>query len=307
MRQHMDKILITGSMGFLGSECIRKFKQKGFEVISTDKEVGADIVGNLSDPFFVQSLPQVDVVVNCSAVQYVTKNIPIDRKKFFYDNNVKANKNLSEKYKDVKHFINIGTSMMYKISEKDLSEINDLQGNGVYSISKLDAQTYINTIPNSATVIPCIIGGPGREGLFKGFVKMIDKFPLVLVPGDGSKPVHMVHVEDVAELIYLIYEKSAFGLYNAASINPLSINQWIEVISSKLGKKPFYKFHLNTSFLRGISYLTGYRLLAREQLIMLEKRHVLNIEKSIKLGWVPKYSNDQIVEQTAGYILENYN
>jgi nucleoside-diphosphate-sugar epimerase len=218
-----------------------------------------------------------------------------------------VSKNLAERYKDIKHFIHVGTSMMYQISENDLTEINNLQGNGVYSMSKLDAQRHINAMPNAATVIPCIIGGPGREGLFNAFVKMIDKFPLVLVPGDGAKPVHMVHVKDVAELIYLIYEKNAFGLFNAASLDPLSINQWIEVIILKLGKKPPYKFHLNINFLRALSALTGYRLLAREQIIMLENRHVLEIEKSIKLGWIPKYSNAQIVEQTADYILENFN
>jgi nucleoside-diphosphate-sugar epimerase len=302
----MPTVLITGAMGFLGSHCLKKFETEGFEVISTDIHQGADIVGNLSNLKFVKSLPEVDIVVNCAAVQYVTKHKPILRAKFFYENNVISAKNLAERYRSVSHFIHVGTSMMYKISEDDLSELNQFQGNGVYSKSKCDAQRYIDEIPNSATVIPCIIGGAGREGLFKAFVKMIESLPLVIVPGDGTKPIHMVHVEDVAELILLICRKNSFGLFNAASTNPLSINQWIKVIALKL-EKPIPKYlHIPVSLLRAISTTTGYRILAREQLLMLERQHVLSIDKSMRLGWVPKYTNSEIAEQIAGHIRDKY-
>ena len=302
----MPTILITGATGFLGSKCLHKFRTEGFEVISTDNQQGADIVGNLCNPIFVNSLPQVDIVVNCAAVQYVTKHQPILRTKFFHENNVITAKNLAERYKGISHFVHVGTSMMYKMSESDLSEMSQFQGNGVYSTSKFDAQRYIDEIPNSATVIPCIIGGAGREGLFKAFVKMIENLPLVMVPGDGTKPIHMVHVEDAVELILLICRKKAFGYFNAASTNPLSINQWIKVIALKF-ERPLPKcLHIPVSLLRAISATTGYRLLAREQLLMLEHRHVLSIDKSRKLGWKPKYTNVEIAEQIASHIRDKY-
>ena len=302
----MPSILITGAAGFLGSHCLKKFKKEGFEVISTDSQEVADIVGNLCSRSFVKSLPQVDIVLNCAAVQYVTKQKPILRTKFFYKNNVISAKNLAERYKNVSHFIHVGTSMMYQMSENDLLESTQFQGNGIYSISKCDAQRYIEEIPNSATVIPCIIGGPGREGLFKAFVKMIENFPIVIVPGDGAKPIHMVHVEDVVELIFLISRKKALGSFNAASTSPLSINEWIKVIALRFGKPTPKCFHIPVNLLRAVSASTGYRLLAREQILMLEHRHVLSINKSIKIGWAPKYSNVEIAEQIASHIRDKY-
>ncbi len=303
----MPTILITGAMGFLGSRCLKKFETEGFEVISTDCQQGADIVGDLNNLKFVKTLPDVDIVVNCAAVQYVTKNKPFfSRKNFFYENNVIPARNLAERYRNVSHFIHVGTSMMYKMSEDDLSELDQFHGNGVYSESKCDAQRYIDEIPNSSTVIPCIIGGAGREGLFKAFVQMIENLPLVMVPGDGTKPIHMVHVDDVVELVLLICRKKAFGLFNAASPSPLSINQWIKVIAIKF-EKPIPKcLHISVSLLRAISKITGYRFLAREQLLMLERRHVLSIYKSMRLGWEPKYSNAEIAEQIADHISDKY-
>lgn len=86
---------------------------------------------------------------------------------------------------------------------------------------------------NSATIVPCI-GGPGREGLFRGFVNMIKKMGVVIYPGDGTHKTHTVHVEDVASLIVIVADKKASGFYNAAAPSELSIREWVDVISDTL-------------------------------------------------------------------------
>jgi hypothetical protein len=47
------------------------------------------------------------------------------------------------------------------------------------------------------------------------------------------------------------------------------------------------------------SAASRYRLLAREQVLMLRFPHVLSIEESLALGWRPRYTNAQIVRETA--------
>ena len=71
------RILILGANGFLGAACCTQFSSAGYQVVRSDKIGPVDFLGDLSDLNFVGSLPDADVVVNCAAVQYVTKNLPI--------------------------------------------------------------------------------------------------------------------------------------------------------------------------------------------------------------------------------------
>jgi dTDP-4-dehydrorhamnose reductase len=173
------KVLILGASGFLGKSCSQLFRSQSYDVLTSDKRGSADIIGDLSNAEFVLSLPQADIIVNCAAVQYVSADLPLFfRRHYFYQNNVLTAKNLYNRYKNSNsRFIHVGTSMMY---QQDNSKIyttkSVMKGDGVYSSSKLDAQYFINKLPNAATVIPCIIGGEGRGGLFNSFVGMIKKY-----------------------------------------------------------------------------------------------------------------------------------
>jgi len=299
------RVLITGAAGFLGKECAKLFKENAYHVITTDKLTGVDLQGDLSDAQFTASLPDVDLVINCAAVQYVSKDLPIFFRNFYFNkNNILTAKNLCERYKNTSaHLIHLGTSMMYKQTGQELYSLDStMGGEGVYSISKLQAQTYIDQFPGSATVIPCIIGGEGREGLFIGFVKMMKKFGFVLFPGQGRHKIHMVHVSDVADLIMVIAQKRAAGLYNAAAPEPLSIRQWIEEIQDELKIKQVTPVSIPLLPVKLISQALLYRVLAREQLLMLKYPHVLDIKESLAIGWKPKFTNAQIARDIAVHI-----
>ena len=299
------KVLITGAAGFLGKECVAQFKATGYAVLTTDKSGTADIPGDLADPQFCTLLPDVDAVVHCAAVQYVTQGVPlIRRQRFFWRNNVETTRNVCMRYRSSHtHFINVGTSMMYRQTGADIYDSRSpIGGEGVYSRSKMQAQAFVNELPGTATVIPCIIGGEGREGLFRGFVELMKKFGVVVYPGAGIHPVHMVHVRDVASLIVLIAQKRASGCFNAAAPEPLSINQWIDEIGEELGLGKVKKIALPLGPIKLFSALLGYRLLAREQLLMLKMPHVLSIDNSLRLGWNPTFNNARIVRDIARHI-----
>ena len=300
----MKKVLITGAAGFLGKECATLFKNSGFSVITTDKVGQVDMQGDLSNPDFVSLLPAVEVVINCAAVQYVSKDLPIFfRGIYFYKNNVLSAKNLSVRYRNDTHFIHVGTSMMYvQDGAEHFEGSSKFSGEGAYSKSKFKAQQYIDLIENSATVIPCIIGGRGREGLFKGFVSLIQRFQCVIFPGNGLHAVHMVHVSDVSSLILKIVQTTNNGYFNAASLNPLSIRQWVDEISQALQIKKVRIFSLPLYPFVFISNFFGFRLLAKEQLLMLKLSHVLSLSKSLSIGWVPRYTNADVAREIALHI-----
>lgn len=300
------KILLTGAAGFVGSRTVDLLASAGHEVVTTDRCGDVALLGDLADRIFAASLPDVNTVVHCAAVQYVSPDLPLlHRGRYFQLNNVLASTNLAERYKNSAiHFINVGTSMMY---QQDGSERYGLESamapQGLYSSSKLRAHAAVTSrIENWATVIPCIIGGIGREGLFRRFVTSILKGGTVAVPGHATHPVHMVHVDDVASLLKLVVETRARGFINAGAPHPLSITQWVDEIADELGVPDPRVVRLPLPPLRWASQMTGYRLLAREQLLMLKYQHVLDISGTLDLGWLPRFDNATIARTIGAYV-----
>lgn len=302
-------LLVTGAAGFLGRECVSQLRQRGHSVVTTDLYGRIDLAGNLTSEDFCGTLPEVDTVVHCAAVQYVSADLPLlNRRDYFHLNNVVATRNLTARYSGTSaHFINVGTSMMYDQTARDIYKTTSaMKGQGVYSESKLRAQAYVDRMPNrSATVIPCIIGGPGREGLFRGLVTLMARYGFAAFPGTGRHKTHLVHVQDVAALIVRVSESRATGRYNAAAPDPLSIRAWISEIESELHLEPVHCVQLPLGLTRLLSAVSGYRLLAKEQLLMLGQDHVLSTEESFDLGWRPRHDNAAIVRDTARYIVEH--
>jgi nucleoside-diphosphate-sugar epimerase len=212
-------ILLTGAHGFLGRPCARRLRECGHTVTTTDLVGEVDLRGDLADADFTRQLPDVEAVVHAAAVQYVTPTLPLlNRGTWFRRNNIEATRLLVQRYggSDI-HFVNIGTSMMYaQNGAPQYGTGSPMMGQGVYSRSKLTAQQLVEQgMPRWATVIPCIIGGPGREGLFRNFVRAIARGRAVTIPGRGAHPVAMVHVDDVARLVELIIRCGAAGAHRA--------------------------------------------------------------------------------------------
>lgn len=300
------KILVTGAYGFLGRECVIQLTSRGHAVITTDRHGEVNLVGDLSDPKFCKTLPDVDTVIHAAAVQYLSKDLPLlKRRSYFYRNNILATKHLCARYSgQSSHFIMISSSMVYRQCGLGLYHTSsNVQEQGVYSWSKICAQSFVDYLENpTATVIPCIIGGPGREGLFRSFIATMTRYRLVIIPGTGKQLIHMVHVKDVAALITLITENRSTGRYNAAAPQPLSIDRWIDEIEDQLNLRAIKRLRLPLLPVRAISALSRYRLLAKEQVLMLGQPHVLSIDESTELGWEPRYSNAMIVREIALYI-----
>lgn len=300
------KILLTGAAGFLGSACRRVLRERGHSLVTTDRHGEVDVVGDLAEPGFAALLPEVDAVVHAAAVQYVSPDLPLlARARYFEHNNVLATRRLCERYGlGATHFVNVATSMMYRqCHAASYGPGSALQGQGVYSRSKLAAQRDVEvSLGHWASIVPCIIGGPGREGLFRGFVQSILRRGLVAFPGRGSAPTNMVHVDDVAELVAVVVERRAEGLYNAGAPRPLSITQWVGEIAAELGVAQVRILRVPLAPVRALAWLTGYRLLAREQLLMLGQPHVLDISRSLELGWAPRHDHVRIVRDIARYI-----
>jgi len=301
------KVLVTGGAGFLGRECLRQLSGERIEAVSTDRTGAVDFRGDLADPEFCATLPQVDAVVHNAGVQYVSPDLPFFfRRAWFERNNVQATANLAKRYTGAQtHFIYVGTSMMYQVGDSTCSTRSAMLGQGVYSASKIAAWEKARALPNpTALMVPCIIAGPGRGGLFGPFARSIARFGAVVFPGEGSRPTHMVHVEDAASLLVRIVARRATGIFNAAGPEPLSISQWADAIGEELGVRRVRRVRVPLAPVEWMSRATGYRLLAAEQLLLLRRGQVLDVKESLRLDWKPRWNNAQIVRETARALLK---
>ena len=296
------KTLVTGGAGFLGRECLRQLRAAGVDAVSTDRSGAVDFQGDLSDPAFCTTLPDAEAVIHCAAVQYLSPDLPLlARRAYFNRNNVQATARLAQRYCGTPaHFVFVGSSMMYEQNgAASYAPESPMRAQGVYSASKLAAFAQVQRLPNrTSAVLPCIIAGPGRGGLFSPFARSIARFGTAVFPGRGGHPVHMVHVEDAASLLVRVVEHGAAGIFNAASPGPLSIDQWVDVIAGELGVARVRRIRLPLAPIQGISAATGYRLLAAEQLLMLRYPHVLDVAQSLALGWQPRWDNTRILRET---------
>src|SRR5258706_3313441 len=198
------KTLVTGGAGFLGRECLRQLHAAGHEAVSTDRSGAVDFRGDLSDSKFCATLPDADTVVHCAAVQYLSPDLPLlARAAYFRKNNTEATAQLTRRYAGTAHFTFVGSSMMYEQNgAASYAPDSPMRAQGVYSASKLAAFEHVKRLPNRwAAMLPCIIAGPGRGGLFRPFARSIARFDAPVFPGQGNHPVHMVHVEDAASLL----------------------------------------------------------------------------------------------------------
>jgi nucleoside-diphosphate-sugar epimerase len=301
------RTLVTGAAGFLGRECIRQLRAEGMETVSTDRSGEVDFPGDLSNPEFCATLPDVDAVVHNAGVQYLSPDLPLfSRRAYFERNNVRATANLARRYAGARaHFVYVGTSMMYRVpGDAVCSPQSPMRAQGAYSASKIAAWEAARALPNpTALMVPTIIAGPGRGGLFGPFARSIARFGVVAFPGEGSRPTHLVHVEDAAALLVRIVSRKATGIFNAASPEPLSIGQWADAIGEELGVRHVRRIRLPLAPVEWLAAASGYRLLAAEQLLLLRHGQVLDVSESLALGWKPRWNNAQIVRETARALL----
>jgi nucleoside-diphosphate-sugar epimerase len=302
------KTLVTGGAGFLGRECLRQLRAAGHDTVSTDRSGAVDLRGDLSDAAFCATLPGVEAVVHNAGVQYLSPDLPFfSRRAYFERNNVQATANLARRYAGTPaHFVYVGTSMMYRVTgDAACTPKSAMRAQGAYSASKLAAWERVRALANpTALMVPCIIAGPGRGGLFGPFARSIARFRTVVFPGEGSRPTHMVHVEDAASLLVRIVTRRAKGIFNAASPEPLSIAQWADAIGEELGVRRVRRFRLPLAPIEWTSAALGYRLLAAEQLLLLRYGQVLDVRESLALDWKPRWNNAQIVRETARALLK---
>jgi dTDP-glucose 4,6-dehydratase len=240
----MNKLLVTGGAGFIGSEFVRKGAGKGYSIVVVDKltyagdrerlkEVEKDIVfyeTDIMDTVAMESIfekERPDAVIHWAAESHVDRSI--EDAAPFLETNVKGTQVLLELARkfDVERFLNISTDEVYgELKEEgQFYETTPLNPSSPYSVSKASAdmlgRAYQRTYGLPViTVRPSNNYGPWQypEKLIPVIIYKALKDERIPVYSKGENVREWLYVSDCIDATFSIFEKGQIGeIYNVGS------------------------------------------------------------------------------------------
>ena len=297
-----SKIFVAGHKGLVGSAIVRNLKAKGFTNILTVDRNQIDLT-NLTavKMFFLLEQPEY-VFMAAAKVGGILANRdhPAD---FIYENlMIQSNIISCASESEVKKLLFLGSSCIYpKFAEQPIKEDQLLSGhlessNEAYAIAKIAGikmcQAYRKQFGfNAVAVMPTNLYGPNDNfdhnyghvlpsliAKFHGSKEKSEHW-VVKLWGDGSPKREFLHVDDLAEALYICMERyDSEDIINIGTGEDVTIKELAETIVEVTGYKNEYEW--DTSKPNGTL------------------RKVMNVDKIKSLGWEPEISLREGIEST---------
>jgi len=322
----MHKILVTGGLGFIGSNLIKILLRQNFIVTNIDKISYSSNFYNTKDfshnknyKFIkcdLRNTKKINIILNkfkpncifnLAAETHVDRSI--DGPKNFIESNIHGTFNLLECFKKYYHsnkktkLIHISTDEVYGDVLKGRSkEVDAYKPSSPYAASKAASDhlvySFVRTFKIPAIVTNCSNNyGPRQhpEKLIPKLIYNILKNKNLPIYGKGRNSREWIFVDDHCDALIKIYKKGKLGeFYNIGSnynINNLKVVKKLLLVAKKkinFGKKVKIKF---------VKDRPGH-----------DMRYAINSSKlKNKLKWKPKINFAKGLEKTFLWYFENQN
>ena len=308
------KLLVTGGLGFVGSNFIRYMltKHDSIQIINLDKlSIGSNpanlrdvekdegyqfIRGSITDKKLVENLvSKADAIVNFAAETHVDRSIA-DPWPFIHSNTIGALTLFEAAKKYGKRIVHVSTDEVYgDITEGSFTEEDRLKPSSPYSASKaaadLFAQAYHRTYNLGILLVRCTNNyGPYQfpEKLIpKTIIRTLHGLPIP-VYGKGTNIRDWIYVQDFCEAIYLTIRKGKIGeTYNISAGNELRNIDIVKTILNIMGKPK--------NLITFVEDRPGHDI-----------RYSLDSSKIRKeFGWKPKHNFEEALETTVSWYVAN--
>jgi len=317
----MKKVIVTGGLGFIGSNLINILKKKYF-IINIDKvtyasnfkNIDSDIKNykfykqDINNKIFIKKILEKynpSIIFNLAAETHVDRSI--DGPKQFIESNILGVFNLLEAIRDYKKkikLIHISTDEVYGDIKKNhkSKEEDRYNPSSPYSASKASGdlliKSYIRTYKIPAIITNCCNNfGPNQypEKLIPTIIyNILNKKPIPIY-GIGKNVREWIYVEDHCDALIKIAEKGIIGEnYNVGSGTILNNVQIVEKIILNF-KKIIRSQNIKTK-IYFVKDRPGHDL-----------RYCLNSSKiKDKLKWKCKSSFDQRINETIIWYINKF-
>ena len=310
------KLLITGGLGFIGSNFCRYIltKHPDYELTNIDKiGIGASpaslldlenekrytfIHGNICNPQLMnKTIQRIDAVVNIAAETHVDRSIA-DPNTFLQNNTVGTYSVLEtlRKHNPKAKLVQVSTDEVYGETPKgSFTEKDPPKPSNPYSASKAAADmfvlSYTKTYGLNASITRCTNNfGPYQlpEKLIpKTIIRALKNLP-VPIYGKGTNIRDWIHVQDHCAAIEKVLEKGEPGeIYNVSAGN--------EIPNIEIAKNILTKLNKPENLITFVEDRPGH-----------DTRYSLDSTKiKTKLGWQPIQSFKEALESTVQWYIEN--
>ncbi|MBD3223952.1 MAG: dTDP-glucose 4,6-dehydratase [Caldithrix sp.] len=310
----MQKILVTGGAGFIGSNFVRYMlnNYENVHIIVLDALTYAGNRENLndleSDPRYIfyhgditdrkvvnNLMSNVDTVVNFAAETHVDRSI--HKAGEFINTDVKGTFELLEAAKTykVERFLHISTDEVYgSILDGSFKETDPLEPNSPYSSSKAGGDLLVRSYFVTYGLPVLITRSSNNYGPYQYPEKLIplfitnaiDDIPLPLY-GDGKNIRDWIYVEDNCSGIDAVLQKGEIGqTYNIGGGNERENIYITEKILDLLGKP--------RSLIKPVKDRPGH-----------DRRYSIDTSKIREIGWKPEYDLQDGLKATVDWYVKN--
>jgi len=327
----MQKIVITGGAGFIGSHVVRRFvtRYPNYTIINLDKLTYAGnlanlkdiehlpnyrfVKGDITDTEFINNLfndKQPDAVIHLAAESHVDRSItsPLE---FVMTNVVgtvtllnAARHNWKGRY-DQTRFYHVSTDEVYgSLGENGIfTETTNYDPHSPYSASKASSDHFVRAYHDTYGMDTVISNCSNNYGSFHFPEKLI---PLAINNIKQSKPVPVygkgenirdwLWVEDHARAIDLIFHKAGAGTtYNIGGHNEWKNIDLIRLLCSILDKKLGRPEGESAKLITFVTDRAGHDL-----------RYAIDATRlKDDLGWTPSITFEEGLEKTVDWYLAN--
>ncbi len=227
----MEKILVTGSNGYLGSSFLNQYKDKYlFEKFSLLNQKLENIDFN-----------NIDKILHCAAL--VHQKIEQSYEKY-REINVDYPIKLAKlaKQNGIKQFVFISSIAVYGEDEERLAEDTICNPITPYGKSKLEAEEEFLKLNDENFIVsiirPPMIYGKDAPGNIDSLIKLIKKIPIIPLGGIENKR-SFISIQNLCHMIDEVIVQQKSGIFLASDDEPLSTSKLIELIAKNLDKKVY--------------------------------------------------------------------
>lgn len=312
--RELNRLLVTGGAGFIGSNFVRWMLRRDPDLHITvlDKltyagnrsnlaDVDGDarvtfVVGDIADPDAVDAVAaKVDSIVNFAAESHVDRSIhkPDD----FIHTDVVGTHVLIEAARRYGHrlYLQISTDEVYgDVSNGSSSESDPLAPRSPYAASKAGADLLVMAYAATYELPVAITRSSNNFGPFQYPEKVVPLFitnaldgqPLPLY-GDGLQIRDWLYVDDNCAAIEAVLRNGMAGeIYNVGAGNELTNRELTSAILATLG--------LPESLIRRVEDRPGH-----------DRRYSVDSAKVRALGWRPRFEFTEALERTVAWYRAN--